>query len=74
MAVAVCRTCRAPIRWVTTKNQKAMPLDAEPNPEGNVLIIDGIAEVMKKGEQSLLHQDQQRWMPHFSTCPNWGTK
>lgn len=33
-----CRACDAEIRWARTANGKAIPLDAEPNPDGNVLL------------------------------------
>lgn len=46
-----------------------MPLDAEPNPAGNVeLGVDG-AIVHAAGQQDMLGAGE-RWMPHFATCPD----
>lgn len=43
--MTTCRHCGARIRWVVTaKRGKPMPLDAEPSPEGNVVLrADGAA-------------------------------
>ena len=65
--MSTCRSCRASIRWVTTANDRLMPLDAEPNPDGNVEIHDGHAVVL---EQLTIFNTGERWMPHFATCPD----
>jgi hypothetical protein len=35
-----CNSCGAPIRWSRTLKGSYMPLDAEPNPDGNVVLYD----------------------------------
>lgn len=34
--ISTCRSCPAPIVWATTRNGKAMPVDAVPVEDGNV--------------------------------------
>ena len=33
-----CRSCGAQIFWAVTANGKRMPLDAQPHPEGNLVL------------------------------------
>ena len=62
-----CRSCGAPILWVRAERGKMMPLDAEPNPAGNIILIDGIAHVRESDLFAIT--TQERWMPHWSYCP-----
>lgn len=66
-----CRSCAAPIRWVRTAATDAlMPLDHEPNPDGNVeLDAQGRAVVHPAGQASMFEQRPTRYMPHHATCP-----
>ncbi len=41
-----CSSCGAPIIWIKTPKNKSMPLDATPNPDGNVVIREGLAVVL----------------------------
>ncbi|HEX7277897.1 MAG TPA: hypothetical protein VF244_11025 [Acidimicrobiales bacterium] len=59
-----CRSCNAPVRWIKTVAGKAMPLDPAPNPDGNVVIEDGVARVV--GPEA----EGERWMTHWATCPS----
>lgn len=78
-----CQSCQAPIRWVKTwKNGKAMPLDAEPVPDGNIVLIGGKSVVINpKTEDGPEHEgcthpthcrvpDMAHYKSHFATCPN----
>lgn len=66
---ATCRSCEAPVFWIkTAATGKAMPLDATPNPDGNVVIRGGLAHVLKHGD--LLVQGERRFTSHFATCAN----
>lgn len=58
-----------------------MPIDAEPNPAGNVRITDeyrpskaGTARlviVLPKADQGeMFADDAERYMPHHATCPD----
>lgn len=69
-ATVRCRSCGAPIRWAKTRQGKAMPLDANPTPTGNVVISpDGAARVLtrKQVEQGGIVGD--RYVSHHATCP-----
>lgn len=65
-----CSSCGAALLWIRTPKGKAMPLDATPDPHGNIVIRDGLAVVLKLEE---MEQDpslgQRRFMPHWATCP-----
>lgn len=61
-----CRSCDAPIIFARTTKGARIPLDAEPNPAGNIELRQGIAHVVT-GERD---PDVQRYMPHHATCPN----
>jgi hypothetical protein len=75
---ARCRSpkCGAPIRWVKTAGGKAIPLDAEPNQDGNVQVgyIGGeeVAIVLNDAADRAAAQvdGQQLYMPHHATCPD----
>lgn len=46
-----------------------MPLDAEPNPLGNVFVDDnGIGFVFVRADVAVI---DAVYMPHFATCTNW---
>lgn len=45
-----CRSCRQPVLWVKTVNDKPAPLDPEPHEDGNVVRgWDGRARFLRKG-------------------------
>jgi len=73
-----CRSCGASIRWARTTNDRPIPLDAEPDPAGNVLLLGETAHVLGKGATVPLElagdDDGTRWMPHHATCENWGNR
>ncbi len=65
----VCKSCGAPLLWCRTRNQKLMPVDAEPHPEGTIDISSGEAVVVKRiGVVPLFGLTLHR--PHHQTCPN----
>jgi hypothetical protein len=37
--MAGCRSCGAPIRWVVTEKGKRIPLDRDPQPDGNIVPV-----------------------------------
>lgn len=68
-----CRSCGAAIFFKPTTGDASIPLDAEPNPAGNVILERDLlgqtfARVLGKGEHDV---PGTRYMPHFATCPNW---
>lgn len=56
-----CRTCGAPIFWAKTQAGKAIPIDKEPVPRGNMVVTDGVAIVVKP-------HDGLAYVSHFATC------
>lgn len=65
--------------FARTAANRQIPLDAEPNPDGNVIIHEGVAIVLGPLE---LYQAQmatqvagidepnELYMPHHATCPD----
>lgn len=65
-----CRSCGAPVRWVETSKGKKMPIDINPNPNGNVILIDGVAHYVKDDPFEKPEETAKRYVSHFATCPN----
>lgn len=68
-------TCGAPIRWALTEaTGVAIPLDYEPNPDGNVILLRGseppVARTLGPLELLIENPDTPRYMPHHATCPD----
>jgi hypothetical protein len=63
-----CRSCGAPIKWVTMANSKRKnPLDAEPVINGNISVHpDGTARVL--GAVERLEFEGPLYVSHFATC------
>lgn len=77
--MSACRSCGATIRWVHTANGRAMPIDADPDPNGNVLFTGrnvrndrGVAapEVRVETQAPMFDDTTSRYLSHFTTCPN----
>lgn len=56
MDPAECRSCKAPIYWVTTATGKKMPVDR--GGEQKVFMKDGVGHVVRV------------YQSHFVSCPN----
>jgi hypothetical protein len=70
--MSTCRSCPAEIIWAITPKNRMMPVDAEPNPDGNVEITyDGLgrAHALVHGQPPMTTEGVMH-MPHFATCPN----
>lgn len=66
------RECRAKILWARMASGKSMPLDYDPDPEGNVAVYRDasgvvVGRVLKAGEERDAHE--RTHMSHFATCP-----
>jgi hypothetical protein len=77
--MATCSSCGAKILWAITKNGKRMPLDAEPHPQGNIVIDDVLPPPPHTPSAAVLdgHALGVAWaakvpvhFSHFVTCPN----
>jgi hypothetical protein len=67
-----CRSCGAAIIWEpSTASGKLMPLDAEPHPDGNIVLIPAGAMVLsKETAETGKRIGSRRYRSHFATCPD----
>lgn len=63
--MAWCESCGARIVWCPTIWRNRMPLDATPNPDGNMVVND---EGFVEGAEGW-PPDRVRWTAHHETCP-----
>lgn len=79
---SIC-SCGAELLWVATRNGKMQPLNAEPEPTGNVQMVEPMSfrstprgalrqsRVLPKAElEGMLPIEGDRFMPHHATCPD----
>lgn len=67
MATCARPKCSGTITWVRTVNDRPMPLDVEPVPDGNVVLErGGFARVLRKGET--VEDGRLRYVAHWVTC------
>lgn len=66
-----CRSCEAPIVWALTPGGKRIPLDADPVPDGNAVIIERRAgvPVIELIDLADVDAGAVRYRSHFATCP-----
>jgi len=74
-----CKKCPAEIRFFRTSGGGWMPVDAEPNPEGSLVIVSEFVDTDDHGTTRKIPvvdlpglftpADADRWMPHWATCP-----
>ena len=60
-----CRSGGATIWFAPTGKGRRIPLDAEPHPQGNVVILDGVATVLPPGTRA---EGREHYRSHFVTC------
>lgn len=66
--MSACRSCGAQIIWARTERGKAMPVDAQSTPDGNlVLTEEPTGELIARVDARPM---RQRYTSHFQTCPN----
>jgi len=66
-----CRTCEAPIIWAVTERGKPMPVDAEPTPDGTVLLEPlglGFRARVLPAHRAFGRKDLRK--SHFVLCPD----
>jgi hypothetical protein len=68
--VSWCSACHAEIRFAKTSTGKSMPLDANPNPEGPIVLTGhpGVVTFLSEAEKND-GQLRYRFTSHFATCP-----
>jgi hypothetical protein len=74
--MSACRSCGAPLLWGLTLKFKSIPLNAQPDINGNVVMLgepgerNPIVSVFRSADQARrAHPDRDRYMPHHATCP-----
>jgi hypothetical protein len=78
-AIDRCRSCRGRIVWCRTENNRSMPVDPEPNSDGNLTVTDrdyygtAIVTVQTQASLQLIRENRtpDLYMPHFKSCPNY---
>lgn len=65
--MSTCRSCGARITWLRTMAGKAVPVDEDPVPDGNIVVLgdSDTCQMLKKGEETT----KPRYISHFATCP-----
>lgn len=73
-----CKGCGAAILWAVTLDERAIPLDAEPNDAGNIAMTGRQSRTRRgmpgpecevAGPVGLFPDGRKRYMPHHATCP-----
>ena len=67
-----CKKCPAVIRFCKTPDGNWMPLDLEPNEEGDY-VLDGQndhGDPLVRRVDLFTAESAPRYMPHWATCPN----
>lgn len=69
-----CRSCDAEVIWATSQTGKAMPLNAKPDPFGNVKVYGrpgAVSAVVLAGDalEETRRLGVPLYMPHHATCP-----
>lgn len=69
--MSFCRKCPAEIRFCKTESGKWMPVDAAPNPDGNLADagVDDEGIPLVAAVDLFTPADATRYMPHWATCP-----
>lgn len=72
--MSACGYCSAKVWWAETEAGRSILVNAEPDPDGNVIVLrDGLGPVVQvltvAQEQRLLADLGPRYTSHFATCP-----
>lgn len=73
---STCRSCSATVYWVIWPDSgKRMPVDAQPVPDGNIILTHRVAVNQLWAAQAAkldpeLLKTRKRYVSHFSTCPD----
>jgi hypothetical protein len=77
--VANCRSCGAPLTWAITENDKKIPVDSDPSPDGNITLTreDGLDDRGKPilrarvfPHSGATPEGAVLFKSHFATCPD----
>jgi hypothetical protein len=72
-----CRSCQALIVWAKSANGKSMPMDVEPDAEGQFFLfrkedcIDAVHQTERSTRaEGARQRGDKKYTCHFATCPN----
>lgn len=77
--MAKCRSCGRPIVWAKTLAGRSMPVDTDPDPEGNLLLVEvdedvkaviSISGLTEEARQAAQRVGVVLRTSHFATCPD----
>lgn len=70
LTVAKCKSCNADIVWSYTRNAKRMPVDAKPDPKGNIVLTERDGAAPSASYVGSFEQtDAPHYFSHFMSCP-----
>ena len=77
-ALTTCKSCHAEMVWCVSTNGHRMPVDPEPVPDGNLIVVgtgrapngDVLDRVLVLGKGDVPLGDPPRFQSHFVTCPD----
>jgi hypothetical protein len=69
-----CVSCSAPLIWAQTERGKRMPVDAQLNSTGNLVLCFEVDQFDRPVSGQLVVTAPEgyagpRWLSHFATCP-----
>jgi hypothetical protein len=67
--MALCFSCGAEIVWYMTERGRKIPLDPDPTPDGNLILVEDIVRYLT-AEQRKQPVTDRRYISHFATCPS----
>lgn len=62
-----CKSCGVALVWAKTIDGRTMPLNASPDPTGNIELVGGLVKVLRKTDPP--PAPENRYLAHFATCP-----
>lgn len=69
---SLCRECGQPIRWAQTGRGRTIPLDRDPVPTGNLVLLPVSGEAVSLRAGSAVAPGTPRYLSHIATCPQAG--
>lgn len=64
-----CKKCGKPMRWVDTATGSHLPIDPDPVPDGNIMLLEnGLCTIVPLEERAACVAPL--FKSHFATCPS----
>lgn len=72
MKTTHCKSCGAAIVFARTKDLRLMPIDAEPAPDGTIVVVETERGLEAFFPPAWAMPGEPRHKSHFATCPSAG--